>query len=38
MQKQPKAKTKTEKQFDIDAAKATKRVIAKAKKDGVLGY
>jgi len=38
MRVQPKAKTKAEKQFDKDAEKAKQRVIAKAKRDGVLGY
>jgi len=38
MIERPKAKTKREKDFDRDAEKAKQKVIARAKKNGVLRY
>ena len=36
MKAQPKPKTRAEKKFDEDARKATQKVIAKAKRAGVM--
>ena len=38
MKKQPEAKTKAEKKFDADAAKATQKVILQAYRNCVRGY